>query len=73
MELIEVRVRGEACWSLGFEATGPAGLLRSELEGAAALVFAQALPRGAVLSQDDSKSYADWLSQRPNASREATA
>ena len=27
MELTEVDVRGEAWWSLGFEATGPAGAL----------------------------------------------
>ena len=73
VELTEVRVGDEAWWSLGFEATGPASLLRSELEGAAALVFAQPLPRAAALSQDDSRSYADWLSQRPDAGREATA
>jgi hypothetical protein len=31
-------------WTLGFEATGPADLLRSELQATAALVFAQVLP-----------------------------
>jgi hypothetical protein len=73
VELTEVRMRDEAWWSLGFEATGPADLLRSELEDAAELVFAQALPPTAVLSQDDSRSYADWLSQRPNADSETSA
>jgi hypothetical protein len=40
VELTEVRARGQDWWSLGFEATGPANLLRSELEASAALVFA---------------------------------
>jgi len=34
---------------LGFEATGPADLLRSALEAAEALAFAQALPGGVEL------------------------
>jgi hypothetical protein len=37
------RARGR-WWSLGFEATGPASLLRGGLEATAELVFAQALP-----------------------------
>ena len=45
VELTGVHTGGQDWWTLGFEATGPADLLRSELEGAAALVFAQALPR----------------------------
>jgi hypothetical protein len=44
-ELTEVHARGEAWWTLGFEATGPTSGLRSELEAAAALVFAQAQAR----------------------------
>jgi hypothetical protein len=57
VELVEVGARGQAWWSLGFEATGPASLLRAELEAAAALVFAQVLPGEAELGTDGSSSY----------------
>lgn len=66
VELTEVRMRGEAWWTLGFEATGPASVLRSELEAAATLVFARALPGGVELSTDDSGSYAQWLRNPPD-------
>ena len=66
VELTEVDVRGEAWWTLGFEATGPAEVLRSELDAATALVFAQALP-GVKLGMDDSSSYAQWLRRRSRA------
>jgi hypothetical protein len=61
VELAEVGVRGQPWWSLGFEATGPASLLRSELEAAAALVFARALPGGVDLGTETSSSYEEWL------------
>ena len=61
VELTEVRSRGQDWWTLGFEATGPAGLLRSELQATAALVFAQALPAGVEPGPDESRSYAEWL------------
>jgi hypothetical protein len=64
VELTEVRTRGQDWWTLGFEATGPADLLRSELEATAALVFAQALPGGVEPGLDESRSYAAWLGQR---------
>jgi hypothetical protein len=64
VELTEIRTRGEVWWTLGFEASGPAGLLRRELEAAAAVVFARALPGGLELRVDDSASYAQWLSRR---------
>jgi hypothetical protein len=67
VELTEVDVRGEAWWTLGFEATGPAETLRRELDAAAALVFGQALPGGVELGMDDSTSYAQWLRRRPGA------
>ena len=67
VELTEVRTRGQHWWTLGFEATGPADLLRSALEATAALVFAQALPGGVEPGPDDSRSYAQWLGQRPGA------
>ena len=65
MELTEVSIHGQDWWTLGFEATGPADLLRGELHATAALVFAQALPGGVEPGMDDSGSYAEWLSPRP--------
>ena len=65
VELTEVCTRGEDWWSLGCEATGPAGLLRSVLEATAVLVFAPALPGGMQPGVDDSRSYAQWLCQQP--------
>ena len=67
VELTEVHTRGQDWWTLGFEATGPASLLRSELQATAALVFAQALPDGMEPGPDESRSYAQWLSQRSGA------
>jgi hypothetical protein len=61
VELTEVRSRGQDWWTLGFEATGPADLLRSALEATAALVFAQALPGDMEPGPDESRSYAEWL------------
>jgi hypothetical protein len=65
VELTEVRTRGQDWWTLGFEATGPADLLRSALEATAALVFAQPLPGGVELGPDESRSYAEWLGPGP--------
>jgi hypothetical protein len=73
VELTEVRTRGQDWWTLGFEATGPADLLRSELQATAALVFAQALPGGVEPGTDESRSYAQWLGQRPSADSDAGA
>lgn len=64
VELTEVQTGGEAWWTLGFEATGPPNALRSELDAAASLVFAQALPDGVDLAMDNCRSYAQWLLQR---------
>jgi hypothetical protein len=61
VELTDVRTRGQEWWTLGFEATGPADLLRSDLEAAAALVFAEAVPGGVELGPGESMSYAEWL------------
>jgi hypothetical protein len=61
VELTEARTRGEDWWPLGFEATGPADLLYSELEATAALVLAHGLPDGVKFSLADSRSYAAWL------------
>jgi hypothetical protein len=61
VELVEFHALGEEWWTVGFEATGPADVLRAQVEAAAALVFARALPGGVELSADDSMSYAQWL------------
>jgi hypothetical protein len=71
VELTEVRTRGQDWWTLGFEATGPADLLRSALKATAALVFAQALPGGVEPGPDESRSYAEWLCRSPGADSDA--
>lgn len=63
-ELTEVRSGGEAWWSLGLEATGPADLRRSALEGTLALMFDEALPGDVRLDMSSCQSYAQWLSLR---------
>jgi hypothetical protein len=73
VELTEVHTGGQDWWTLGFEATGPADLLRSQLEATAALVFAHALPGGVQPGPEQSRSYAQWLSQRPATEGEAGA
>jgi hypothetical protein len=55
------------------EATGPADLLRSELQATAALVFAQAMPGGVEPCLDESRSYAEWPCRRPGADSDADA
>ena len=67
----EVRACGQDWWTLGFEATGPADLLRSALEATAALVFAGALPGGVEPGPDNSSSYARWLRRPPGADSDA--
>jgi hypothetical protein len=67
VELTELRMQHRDWWSIGFEATGPAGLLRTGLEAAAALVFTQAPPGGVRLRMADSMSYAEWLRALPGA------
>jgi hypothetical protein len=64
VELTEVRSGDETWWSLGFEATGPADLLRSTLERTVALMFAQPPPGDVELDLSHCQSYAEWLSGR---------
>jgi hypothetical protein len=71
VELTEIGASGQDWWSLALEATGPVGLLRSQLQATAAHVFAQALPGGVQPSPDHSRSYSQWLSQRPDADNDA--
>jgi hypothetical protein len=63
VELTDIDAEGRAFWSLGFEATGPAGLLGSVLRDSAALVFAQAPPGQVDLGIHCCQSYAQWLSR----------
>ena len=70
VELTEVHTGGQDWWPLGFEATGPAHLLRRALQATAALVFAHAVP-GVELGPDESRSYAQWIGQRPGAGSDA--
>jgi hypothetical protein len=63
-ELTEVHAGGGTWWSLGLEATGPTALLRSALEGTAALMFDRALPGGTELGLSSCRSYPEWLSRR---------
>ena len=65
LELTGIRTLGQDWWSLGFEATGPARLLRTVLEATAGHVFAQALPGHVQPGPDECRSYAQWLGQRP--------
>ena len=67
VELTEVHTGGQDWWTPEFEATGPASLLRGELQATAALVFAQALPGAVQPSTDESRSYGQWLHQRLGA------
>jgi hypothetical protein len=71
VELTEVRTGGQGWWTLGFEAAGSAGLLRSALQATAALVFAQALPGGVEPGLGESRSYAAWLCRLPGAGSDA--
>ncbi len=71
LELTEIRMQDQDWWSLGLEATGPAGLLRTVLEGTAGLVFAQALPGGMQPGPHESRSYAEWLGQPPGTGDDA--
>jgi hypothetical protein len=73
VELTEVHTSGQDWWTLGFEATGPADLLGSELQATAALVFAHALPGGMQPGPGESRSYAEWLGQRPGAGSDTDA
>ena len=69
VELSEDRTRGQDWGTLGFEATGPADLLHSELQAAAALVFAQPMPAAVEPGPDYSSSYAQWLIRPPGAEK----
>ena len=73
VELTEIHARSQDWWTLGFEATGPADLLRSEVEATAVLEFSHALPGRRNLARMRTRSYAEWLGQRPGAGSDAGA
>jgi hypothetical protein len=68
-ELAQAHVHDEPWWTIGFEATGPAGQLRAILEGTAALMFAQPLPAPAELGSENASSYPHWLTRQASAPR----
>lgn len=72
-ELAEARARGQAWWTIGLEATGPAQTLRTHLEATAALVFAQPLPGRAQPGPANSYSYAQWLIRQASPGTNAEA
>ena len=57
----------------GYRRRGYAKALLAELEATAALVFAQALPGCVAPGPDESRSYAQWLGQRPGGGSDAGA
>ena len=69
VELAEFRALGEDWWTLGFEATGPAGRLDASLKAAAAHMFGQAPPGGVELNMECSVSYAQWLQSHGGSAR----
>jgi hypothetical protein len=73
VELTEIRAHGQDWWTLGFEATGPAHLLSSELQAAAALIFAQPMPGSVTPGPDESRSYREWLYQLGATTRSSPA
>jgi hypothetical protein len=73
VELTEVRTPGRDWWTLGFEATGPDHLLRRALQATAALLFEPGPPGSVEPGTDESRSYMEWLCQRPGAERYADA
>lgn len=64
VELTAVRAGGEDWWSLGFEATGAAALLRGTLESTAAAVLEQPPPGEVEFRLSQCQSYAEWLLRR---------
>lgn len=54
----------EPCWTLGFEATGPAEALEGKIDAAAASVFGDRIPDTEELTVADSMSYMHWLRVR---------
>ncbi len=65
-ELTEADVDGTQCWTVGLEATGPAGLLLEAVQRAVGLLFDEPLPDGVRFSLGTSRSYAQWLYQQPD-------
>lgn len=64
VELTEAHVNGEPWWTIGFEATGAADHRQEALQRAADLMFTTAPPSGVGLSLVNSRSYAQWLTER---------
>jgi hypothetical protein len=65
VELTEVHTSGQDWWTLGFEATGPADLLRGELQATAAPRPTGLLSRSPQITLPG--VMAGWCVQRPGA------
>ena len=61
VELTDVLVGRRRWWTLGFEATGPAGSLTEALNASVAALFDHPLPAGLILDLAHSTSYSEWL------------
>lgn len=72
MELTQIGIDGTTWWTLGFEATGPARMLRGALESTAALVFADPAPGGVAFGAGNSTSYTEWLGLAPDTGQPRT-
>lgn len=72
VELTQIRIDGTTWWTLGFEATGPASMLRGALETTATLVFADAAPGGVAFDAGNSTSYTEWLGLAPDTGQPQT-
>jgi hypothetical protein len=70
LELTEIHTRGQPWWTLGLEATGPASLLRHELEVTAALLAGQDVPAGIELDTAHATSYAEWMRRCPGLGKD---
>lgn len=62
VELTAVEIAGVACWTLGFEATGPDATLDTTLRRVVGRVFAQTPPPIPLLP-NDAYSYPAWLAR----------
>jgi hypothetical protein len=65
-ELTEADADGTRFWTVGLEASGPAGLLLKAVQHAADLLFARPLPDGVLFSLNNSRSYPQWLYRLPH-------
>jgi hypothetical protein len=59
VELTEVEARGDAWWTLGFEARGTGAL--KGIERTTSRILAEPLPSIAAFTAEESRSYGEWI------------